>query len=1566
MPTKTDRILGYLPGTFRALPRPNTLYSVVDAFGNELQQAENASAALMQAHWVDISDRGAEYVQDLACIAALYGLAPRGATPIPVADDASCPPLASDETVEQFREHLERYVRTFLEGTTTVQGILRVVAEALGLRIADAYADLDTWWTRADDRLSDTRPRGDGAGAAIFGARAIAAGGAAPAPARIAGSTDLRAGANLRDAAHLSLAVDGAAPVDVDLSAHANDPPGTFAEGVAKAIRDAVPPVDARIERGRLVLESRTVGPSSALEVTENDADAAPALLGLPRRRYRGTAATGARVTGTAALDGGVDFTDPGAPRYLRLIVDGTSFEIDCAGAPAHRTLAEITSAINAQTGFALASDDGHVLTLTSPTLGFGSSIVFEAAAAQDASARLFGAPPRATAGRDAQPARAVGTREGAGGIDLSRGATILVALDGAAPVTVDCAGANPGATQLNEIVNAINAALAAPLAVQDGHVVALSSPTAGPGGELVFLTLPSGDATAAIFGIEPRSFGGAPALPASLAGTPDLAPAIDVGGTRLLEIALDGAAPRSVDLRAVVPYDPVKKSRLAAPQQICDAINATFGTIIATNDGHRVTLTSPAPGATSRIELLPDDVRRERRFVTRAFITGDAAMVLFGVPRARAAGTAANAAVIAGTKDLSRGVDLGSARALRIAVDGGPFVDVDAAAKSGRPRAALVTEVRDALAAALGASAAVTTDGHGLTIASASAGVTSAIAFGSGGSALGTLFGGPISARGTDAAGVLLRGTADLGAGVDLSAADRLELAIDGGAPVEIACAGPDPAHTSLSEICARINLGLGAGVASTDGKHVVVSTVLRGDGARLEIGVPATGDATKAILGISGPRAYRGANAQPARAVSAVLPAQLDLHVTRFVGLGVDGDAVQDVDCAGASPAATTLLELVSAVNAIAPNVAAQDGAHLILTSRRTGIDGKIDVVDSARGDARGALFGSAAAAPGSAAAPATFAGGVDLLAPVNLAEHGTLWIAVDGAEPLAVEVAGATPESTTLDEVVAAVNAAVPGLASATPDARLRLTSPSSDDSSRVELLPVRALELIDYPPVWRQVEHALRYGDAFSLRNDGAAATTLAFAFSAPHGAEGVELVDLRAGLRLRFATAAGPGETIRVRAGDVGLVAERERRDGSTVAVPASQVIAAPLGQHAFVPFGGARHLRSVHTERVLTLDDAGAAFSVQLHALDGRAGMTVRVGEPNPAATPPPAARRFDVEIAFAPAAGPPVVETYAGVTIGSGPGGGADSLAARVNRSSQIARATELEKASVLRLPAGATSWIYRDCDDARFDRARFDEASFAGGVCSEDGIFDVSLFSQTTPPRTLRTRFAGAPPALEPAVTLQVRWLRFAPGAFTVNLPDDLPDEFGARFDRGRFATPGAAPEVYDGVVFDPPSDPDSIPKRVSSKLVTVQLVDRVPIGFEGYVMPFHQPRARFLTLGTASAAAKLYLTESGVAGFYELTARSNGTWGNAIAVTARKAGPARFDLTIGFDGARFENGRVTALAGGVVAPGDDPLPALAAQILKPRPVGVLQAKAAGIQADVSRDRAEPVAAR
>ncbi len=156
MPTKTDRILSYLPQTFKTSPRPVSgyypdtqrpavLYPVADAFGNELLLGENCLAAIMLAHWVDFADKNALQINDLGKMAALYGL-------VPWLDESG----NSLESVEEFRDHLKRYVRTFIEGTVTVQGILRITAEALALRINDAPEQMDSWWVRGENSVVTT------------------------------------------------------------------------------------------------------------------------------------------------------------------------------------------------------------------------------------------------------------------------------------------------------------------------------------------------------------------------------------------------------------------------------------------------------------------------------------------------------------------------------------------------------------------------------------------------------------------------------------------------------------------------------------------------------------------------------------------------------------------------------------------------------------------------------------------------------------------------------------------------------------------------------------------------------------------------------------------------------------------------------------------------------------------------------------------------------------------------------------------------------------------------------------------------------------------------------------------------------------------------------------------------------------------------------------------------------------------------------------------------------------------------------------------------------------------
>jgi len=334
----------------------------------------------------------------------------------------------------------------------------------------------------------------------------------------------------------------------------------------------------------------------------------------------------------------------------------------------------------------------------------------------------------------------------------------------------------------------------------------------------------------------------------------------------------------------------------------------------------------------------------------------------------------------------------------------------------------------------------------------------------------------------------------------------------------------------------------------------------------------------------------------------------------------------------------------------------------------------------------------------------------------------------------------------------------------------------------------------------------------------------------------------------------------------------------------------------------------------------------------------------------------------FDVTVSGQSGDGAPIVETYGGVAISLG-AGDPKGLTSQINaKPSELVVAAEVDKAVALTLPRGRAQWVYLDCYGARFNRDRFNEASFVDGLCLERGVFNISRFVRV-PPEPEAAVFASAEPLSDPPVEVRFRWSGYQPGAFVVNLPADLPEEFGGRFNYARFGRAGDKPEIYGGVVTEPGSDPDYLATRVSagSTLVEATFVERVPLGWEAMTIPFRRPRIRTLTAGAEGQHARLYLAEEGVPGFIELRARQPGPWGNGVAVTVRKSGPARFDVTIGYQGARFESAHQVALAGRILKPGEEPLPALTEELLRPGPVGIVHAKAAGVHADVTRNRAE-----
>jgi hypothetical protein len=1644
MTTKTDRILSYLPGTFRALlpvsGAPSALYAVADTFGGELQQAENRLAEIMRAHWVDTADRGAPAVDDLAHIAALYGLLPR-----------------DDETVEQFREHLLRYVRTFLEGTVTVQGVLRVAAEALGLRIADGYGELDTWWKRSDDALVSTRPDTRDAASSVFGFAFGRAEGRPARPAQLKGAVDLRAGADLRGTPALMLQVDELETQSLALLQPGDDaahvPLAVVVERLNAAFRPLLGRDVAFVEDERLVVRSPTTGPSSRLEFEEAEGDAATRLLGLRPLAYFGSAAVPARLLGSVDLSGDLDLR---AERYLRLMLDGAlTAEIDVGGAtPGHRTVEEVRDAIAAELGPIASIVEGEgkkLLVLTSPTSGAASSIAVQAAAAQDAARRLFGDPAPVYLGADERPAT-ITSPELEREVDLSLRYNLRLSVDDGVALTVNCAGLRPSSTTLDEIANALNAALGTGVARRVDRRLVLTSPSAGAGSQLRFETPDDADATELLFGLPPRTRRGTAASSARLVGKVEL-DELNLMARSLLSVRLDGGPKVTVDLRRGVTRAGFTPDR-AILADLVESLEAALGPDTASDDGLHLVLSSPTLGGGSSVELASLEIEERRRFVSRAVITGEASGALFGFEWRSATGTAATNARLTGKVDLSHGVDLRAARYLRLGLDGRDAVDIDCSGP--RPRATLLDEAvakinGTARAAYLLETDVAFSDGKRLVLASPSVGAGSALRFEAprAADALDELLGvAPGVTFGVAATGVAVLGVPDLGAGVELPANAAMRVALDGGAPVEIPLTGDTPKRVTLNDLLVAISVHLGSGVANHDGRRLRLTSRLKGSASNVAFEVPAGADATFALFGFLPPRSYRGADARPAELTGAIeLSTPRDLRVRRFLRIGVDGKAPLDIDCARTSPAAapgepdpaasTELQHVIAKVNAaLKADVAIARDGKLHLVSPSAGIDSRLTLERHSGGDARAALLGAVPDVTlGSDPEPAEIVADVARVQAVDLLERGMLRLAVDGGRPRDIDVRGPTPALTFLDDAVAKINDVFPGVASITSDDKLRLVSPTAGESSSLAVLPLRTLDLLEYPPEAREpVRRRVRHGTSFAVLNQGALAVEASIEIVAPAGAIGPALLNEATGLRLELHANLRPGESARLRrSARGGVEATIVSASGAARALEAAAVKVGPLGPHAQVPLARPWPLTGGSTGRAhLLLDDAFAPSTVELvslktgpdqpelevivseaspqpapaHAGDGGHARFVgrlRYSASGPALEGPAGAvlarvrnalaegiapyaglvvaasgplfaaeidgeaplliaerveRLFDVTLSARLPDGTLASETYDHVTLGGEPG--AESLAWQLNsgpRASRFARARALDKASVLELPRGRSRLRYLSCASARFDEAFFDEALFAGGVCHDRGIFDVSRFDNS-PPESSRPVFASRATVTDPEVELALAWVEHRPGAFELILPADLPDRFGGRFNQARFGRRSAKPETYARAVTEPLSDERHVVTLVNaeSALVRASVVPRVPLGWSAVAMPFRQPL--FLTLGSEESPARIYLSEEGLAGFLEIRAKSEGAWGNGISVAARKAGPALFDVTIAFEGAVFEVARAIAAGGADLDTSDPTLPELVTSVLEPGPVGVLLAKAAGVRSRVTRE--------
>lgn len=1390
---KTERILSNLPRTFRPLPRPSALFSLANAFGLTLQEAENLLVEVMKAHWVDYADRGRTQVRDLDLLASLYSLQSR-----------------PDEAVEEFREHLKRHVQTLLEGTATVHGILRVAADTLGLTIDPKALDHPT---------ARRLPRADDASRLLFGVPWAEASGRDAQHARLSGRNDLSAGVDLRPAGTLALEIDGTTHT-IDLAAGAARPEGAGLKPapiseIVRTINAAFGAAVASHDGRYPILISPATGAAAHLALLHPDApDAADPVFGLAPRLYRGSDARPAEVTGRVDLAGGADVS---ADRYLRVAVDGiTIAEVVCAGVdPAATTLDEIVNAINTALGEAIASHDGHELTLRTSGTGVERSIEIQPAAANDAAERLFGLGAYGYyAGDEARPARATGRQMLNQGADLRVERRLALRLDGGDPVEIDCAGETPERTTIQEIVDRINAAvLPDTVASHDGVFLTLTSPTAGAAGSLEILTAPSGDGAPRILGFAPREASGADATPARIIGEVNLPPSLDLRLRRRIALAFAGQSTVEVD---VAGSDPAR----ATPDEIVGAINTRIGAPVASLAGQRLAITTVGTGAGQWVALMDRTQVTRSRFLSRAPVLDEAALPLFGFVEGRAVATAGQPGRLAGQVDLSAGVDLRATPYLRLAVDDQPPVDVDC--RGDRPRLTRPDEIAARINAALGADVAGVEGGH-LVIASPTAGRAGRVVVepSSASDAAEILLGaGAATVTGRDATRVVFTATRDLSAGLHVSDRYLVRVGVDGNAPVDVDLRGdlatmPDlpDLRVDLEQLVDTLNAALGDGVASQDGRFITLRSSRIGPDSRIEFEAPAdaTHDATTDLFGISVPRTYRGAAATAARLEGSVsLSAPIDLSQRHHLRIAFDGQPPQDVDCAGATPAATTLAEVVEAIERLfAPDQASADGDRLVLTSSSAGAGSSVVISPSTAADAREAILGAVPeVTAGVAGTPAVLTGTVAPSSPLDLRRRGRLRIAVDDGPPRDVDARGADPARTTLEEVVAAINAAfgappANAIAALTPDGTLHLTGAHS-----VELIAPRALTLIEFPPVpATPVSLPVKHGTEWTVANAGVGPAPVAIALTTARGVVQPTFVDRTVEAQLWVHAPVGPGQALRIALDEAGM--PRAEIDGAPVPVEATP-------------------------------------------SLDA-------------------------------------------------------------------------------LRLPPGTSAWQYLECLGARFDHDRLDRARFVDGQCRMPGVFDVSRFA-AAPDAPEVAVFAPSGGGFDSGTNVTLSWSEERPGRFRLELPYDLPEKYGARFDDGRFA--GALVSAPDLIVETDPL-PGSLIEWVNqtSPVLEARAIPSLPDGAVAQRVPWDQPVA--LDGGTSTAPARLFLTEDGLAGFIELRARAPGGWGNYILVTvAAGATAGAYAVTLAYASAAvYENAVQTVLA------------------------QILPARAAGIRSDVTR---------
>ena len=142
-------------------------------------------------------------------------------------------------------------------------------------------------------------------------------------------------------------------------------------------------------------------------------------------------------------------------------------------------------------------------------------------------------------------------------------------------------------------------------------------------------------------------------------------------------------------------------------------------------------------------------------------------------------------------------------------------------------------------------------------------------------------------------------------------------------------------------------------------------------------------------------------------------------DLSTNHFVNVTVDAVGPTNINIVGATPARTTITEIVAAINAVFPastsKVGTDSAARITIHGATIGAAGIVTVAAGSTFSALTAVFNST-----------TLSDIGNVAGTFDLSTNHNVNITVDAVGPTTINIAGVSPANTTIDEIVAKINA------------------------------------------------------------------------------------------------------------------------------------------------------------------------------------------------------------------------------------------------------------------------------------------------------------------------------------------------------------------------------------------------------------------------------------------------------------------------------------------------------------------------------------------------------------